>query len=81
MNAPLGLMSTIGDVGADRRAMTQEDINQAMLRYNYKAQAPQQNLQNYLANVSGNFGGVSSATPSQLSSIGQLAGLFLGLGK
>ena len=81
MNAPLGLMSTIGDVGAERRAMTQEDINQAMLRYNYKAQAPQQNLQNYLANVSGNFGGVSSATPSPLSSIGQLAGLFLGLGK
>ena len=79
MNAPLGLMSTIGDVGAERRAMTQEDINQGMLRYNYGAQAPQQRLQNYLANVSGNFGGVSSATPSPLSSIGQLAGLILGI--
>ena len=84
MNAPLGLMSTIGDVGAERRAMTQEDINQGMLRYNYGAQAPQQNLQNYLANVSGNFGGVSSATPSPLSSIGQLGQLalgFMGLGR
>jgi len=79
MNAPLGLMSTIGDVGAERRAMTQEDINQGMLRYNYGAQAPQQRLQNYLANISGNFGGVSSATPSPLSSIGQLAGLILGI--
>jgi hypothetical protein len=84
MNAPLGLMSTIGDVGAERRAMTQEDINQAMLRYNYASQAPQQNLQNYLANISGNFGGVSSATPSPLSSIGQLGQLalgFMGLGR
>jgi len=80
MGAPLSMAAAVGDVGAERRAMTQEDINQAMMRYNYEMGQPQQNLQNYLANISGNFGGVSSATPSPLSSIGQLGSLALGLG-
>jgi len=80
MGAPLQMAGAVGDVGAERRAMTQEDINQSMMRYNYEMGQPQQNLQNYLANISGNFGGVSSATPSPLSSIGQLGSLALGLG-
>jgi len=79
MGAPLQMAGAVGDVGAERRAMTQEDINQAMMRYNYEMGQPQQNLQNYLANISGNFGGVSSATPSPLSSIGQLGSLALGM--
>ena len=84
MGAPLQMAGAVGDVGAERRAMTQEDINQSMMRYNYEMGQPQQNLQNYLANISGNFGGVSSATPSPLSSIGQMGQLalgFMGLGK
>ena len=80
MGAPLQMAGAVGDVGAERRAMTQEDINQSMMRYNYEMGQPQQNLQNYLANISGNFGGVSSATPSPLSTMGQLAGLVTGLG-
>ena len=79
MGAPLQMAGAVGDVGAERRAMTQEEINQAMMRYNYEMGQPQQNLQNYLANISGNFGGVSSATPSPLSSIGQLGSLALGM--
>ena len=80
MGAPLQMAGAVGDVGAERRAMAQEDINQQMQRYNYEMGQPQQNLQNYLANISGNFGGVSSATPSPLSTIGQLGSLALGLG-
>ena len=79
MGAPLQMAGAVGDVGAERRAMTQEDINQSMQRYNYEMGQPQQNLQNYLAYISGNFGGVSSATPSPLSSIGQLGSLALGM--
>jgi len=81
MGAPMEMYGAVGDVGAERRAMTQEDVNQQMQRYNFEMGQPQQNLQNYLANISGNFGGVSSATPSPLSSIGQLGSLALGLGK
>ena len=79
MGAPLQMAGAVGDVGAERRAMAQEDINQQMQRYNFEMGQPQQNLQNYLANISGNFGGVSSATPSPMSSIGQLGSLALGL--
>jgi len=78
MGAPLQMAGAVGDVGAERRAMTQEDINQSMQRYNYEMGQPQQNLQNYLANISGNIGGVSSSTPSAMSSIGQLGSLALG---
>ena len=79
MGAPLQMAGAVGDVGAERRAMTQEDINQSMQRYNYEMGRPQQNLQNYLANISGNFGGVSSATPSPMSTIGQLGSLALNM--
>ena len=79
MGAPLQMAGAVGDVGAERSAMTQEAIIQSMMRYNYEMGQPQQNLQNYIANISGNFVGVSSATPSPLSSMGQLAGLVTGL--
>ena len=79
MGAPLQMAGAVGDVGAERRAMTQEGLNQQMQRYNFEMGQPQQNLQNYLANISGNFGGVSSAAPSPLSTMGQLAGLVTGL--
>ena len=81
MGAPLQMAGAVGDVGAERRAMAQEDINQQMQRYNYEMGQPQQNLQNYLANISGNFGGVSSSTPSPLSSIGQMGQLGVALMK
>ena len=80
MGAPLQMAGAVGDVGAQRQAMSQEDINQQMMRYNYEMGQPQQNLQNYLGNISGNFGGASTSTPSPLSSIGQMGQLALGLG-
>jgi hypothetical protein len=78
--APVSMQQAVGDVGAQRRAMSQEAINQAMMRYNYEAQRPQIGLQNYLSNISGAYGGRSTATPSPLSGMGQLAGLVSGLG-
>ena len=42
--------------------------------------APQQALQNYMAMISGNYGGQSSATPSPLSQMGQIASLAMALG-
>ena len=79
MSAPLGLYQSIGDVGAQRRAMTQEGINQDMMRYNYEAQRPATALQNYLSSISGAYGGTSTATPSAISSLGQIGSLLLGL--
>lgn len=79
MGAPLSMYGAVADVGADRRAMTQEDINQGMARYDYNVTRPQNALQNYMASISGNYGGTTSSTPSPLSSLGQLGSLALGL--
>ena len=76
MGAPLSMMQTQADVGAQRRAMTQEAINQDMARYNYEAMAPMSDLQQYMSNISGDYGGTTTQTPSALSQIGQMVGIL-----
>ena len=78
LNAPIGLMKQVGDVGAQQRAWNQEKINQEMAKYNYEGMKDYQGLQNYMSMISGQYGGQSSSTPSPLSSMGQLAALFQG---
>ena len=80
MAAPLSMYGAMGDVGAQRRAMAQESINQAMTKYDYGANAGQTALQNYMAGISGEYGGVQKNTPSALSSMGQLGSILTGLG-
>ena len=79
MSAPLSMYGAMGDVGAQRRALAQESINQAMTKYDYGANAPQVALQNFMAGISGEYGGVQRQTPSALSSIGQLGSILTGL--
>ena len=76
MGAPMEMYGAVGDVGAQRRAMTQEAINQAQQKYGYEAQAPQTALSQYMANISGDYGGTSKSTPSALSSLGQIVGIM-----
>jgi len=80
MAAPMAMYGAMGDVGAQRRAMQQESINQAMQKYDYGATAPQTALQNYMAGISGEYGGTQASRPSALQSMGQLGSLMSGLG-
>jgi len=80
MGAPLQMYGAIGDVGAQRRAMTQEAINQAQQKYQYEQAAPMSALQQYMANISGDYGGVTTQTPSGLSQLGQVVGMLGTLG-
>lgn len=80
MAAPMSMYGAMGDVGAQRRAMAQESINQAMQKYDYGATAGQTALQNYMAGISGEYGGTQAARPSALQSAGQLGSLMSGLG-
>ena len=80
MAAPMSMYGAMGDVGAQKRAMQQESINQAMQKYDYGATAGQTALQNYMAGISGEYGGVQKAAPSALQSAGQLGSLMSGLG-
>jgi len=78
MSAPLNMYGAMGDVGAQRRAMTQGTMDSDMARYQYEATAPQQQLANYMKMVTGNYGGTTTQTspgPSALDQIGQVAGI------
>ena len=65
----------MGDVGAQQRAMQQEQINQSQRAYEYQAQAPMNALQQYMANISGDYGGTATQSPSGLQGLGQIASL------
>ena len=83
MNAPLGMYNAMGQVGADRRAMTQSGIDRDMGRYEYEANAPQNALRNYMAMVTGDYGSsTTQTTPGQspLGMLGQVAGIASSLG-
>lgn len=60
MSAPLSMYNALGNVGAQRRAMTQEAMNRDQQRYAYEAAAPMNALQNYMSMITGNYGGTSS---------------------
>jgi hypothetical protein len=86
MGAPLSMYGAIGEVGAQRRAMTQEAMNRDQARYAYEAGAPMNALQNYMSMITGNYGSTSSGGSSTtstvpgrdpLSTIGTLASIAL----
>jgi hypothetical protein len=79
MAAPMSMYGAMGDVGAQRRALAQESINQAMTKYDYGANAGQTALQNFMAGISGEYGGVQRQTPSALQSMGQLGSALTGM--
>lgn len=77
---PFGMYDRMADVGADRRAMTQEGINQAMQRHSWTQGGPQRALQNYLASVTGDYGSVinQSNKPNYLGAAASLLAPGLG---
>lgn len=78
MSAPLNMYGALGDIGAQRRALTQQTMDADMARYQYQATAPQQALANYIAAIQGNYGGETVQTspgPSAMDQIGQAVGI------
>jgi hypothetical protein len=62
MGAPLQQYDAMSAVGGQQRAMNQAGIDEAMQRYSYQSQLPTIGLQNYLAGISGDYGGTTTAT-------------------
>tara|TARA_R110002020_G_scaffold344272_1_gene558602 strand:- start:563 stop:1612 length:1050 start_codon:yes stop_codon:yes gene_type:complete len=76
MGAPLGMYGAVRDVGDARQAMQQQAISNDVERYLYDATAPQSALQNYMASISGDYGGSTTAPgPSGLDTIGKIASI------
>ena len=76
MGAPMGMYGAMADVGAQRRGLSQEQINRDMQKYQYEAGAPQSALQNYLASVTGDYGSVVTAPGKDYT--GNILGAILG---
>jgi len=77
MGAPLSMYGAIADVGAQRRAMTQEAMNRDQARYAYEAAAPMNALQNYMSMITGNYGSTSSGGSSTTSTVPNNSGMQL----
>lgn len=58
----------LAQIGGSREQLAQNIINEQQARYNYNANAPQQQLMNYLQAVSGNLGSQSTATQNNTAS-------------
>jgi len=80
MGAPLENMAAMGGVGEEQRAMNQAQMDRAMAQYQYETTAPQQQLQQYLGNIAGQYGATQQTTPSTMGQIGNLANIAMALG-
>ena len=82
MGAPLSVYQAMGSVGAQRQAQQQREVEAQMARHAYESELPMIGLQNYLASISGEYGGQSSGVgpggPSPL--VSALAGGLSGVG-
>jgi hypothetical protein len=68
MGAPIQAYASLGDVGEQQRALNQANIDASMDKYEYTSMAPRYNLQDYMANISGEYGGTTRA-PSLIQSL------------
>ena len=79
MGAPIDAYAKLGGVGAQQRAMEQAEIDRDMARYQYQANLPRIGLQNYMAGLSGEYGGQSTTTgPSGMNPLGAIIGALAG---
>jgi hypothetical protein len=62
MSAPMGMYGAAQGIGAQQQALDQAALDYDVGRYDYQAQMPQQALGQYLAGVSGDYGGMASST-------------------
>ena len=77
MGAPLESMAAMGGVGEEQRAMNQAQMDRAMAKYQYETTAPQQQLQQYLGNIAGQYGATQQTTPSAMGQMGNMAQLAM----
>jgi len=82
LGAPLAMTGAAGQVGAQQRAMDQQLLDADRAKYAYDAQRAQLGLQNYMAGISGEYGGTSTGTgpggPSPIATALAAAGMATG---
>ena len=61
MEQPLRQYEAMAGIGSLQQAQRQKEIDAAMAKYGYEAQLPTTGLQNYLAGISGDYGGSATS--------------------
>lgn len=72
--APLDMMTSLGDIGYSQREMTQQGMDEDINRYQFGQNVEDQKLQNYMNLIQGNYGGTTTASAERggLGLAGQL---------
>ena len=72
--APIDMMTSLGDVGYGQREMTQQQLDENVNRYQFEQNIEDQKLQNYMNLIQGNYGGTTTASAERggLGLAGQL---------
>ena len=78
MGAPMDAYAKLGGVGAQQRAMEQAEIDRDMAAYQYRANLPRVGLQNYMAGLSGEYGGETTTTGPGMNPMGAIIGALAG---
>ena len=72
--APVDMMTSLGDVGYGQREMEQQRLDENVNRYQFDQNIEDQKLQNYMNIIQGNYGGTTTASAERggLGLAGQL---------
>ena len=72
--APIDMMTSLGDIGYSQREMTQQGMDEDINRYQFGQNVEDQKLQNYMNLIQGNYGGTTTASAERggLGLAGQL---------
>ena len=72
LSAPFGAYGQSAQLGGEQRAMDQAALNRDVARYEYESALPAQGLQSYLAGISGDYGGMTTARGAGGSDAGSM---------
>jgi hypothetical protein len=71
VSTPFGAYGQAQEIGGQQRALQQAALDRDVARYQYQAGLPSQGLQSYLAGVTGDYGGMSTATGAGGTGVGE----------
>lgn len=82
---PIDIMGNLADVGMTQRELQQQQLDEAINRYQFEQNVQDQKLANYMNLIQGNYGGQSVATAERgglglAGQLGQVGGTLAALG-
>ena len=77
--APIDMMTSLGDVGYGQREMEQQKLDESVNRFQFEQNIQDRKLQNYMNLIQGNYGGTTTAS-AERGGLGLAGALGQGVG-